>query len=620
MRSVTFILGLICVLASQAAAQPYFITDCASTVTTCLKPGSCTHGIISASAEATNGCLSGAINYTWQLDLNNDQSINRIGGSNFFNDSLPVGTHRIIFKAIDACFLSSTCEVIAVVKDCLPPVISAIGSFSAPLDIGDSCRLRVNVSQFLLNYSDNCTPKSQIKLGMRKAGTGTGFPSDTTATFGRCERGTNVIQLWARDQGGLLAQVNVLLLVQDAQNLCPCDTMTPIPPNPGPSPTQEFIRGCVRWPDSTAFELPYLLQLSNFTLPGTIAGTTGIAQDSTCFVIAKDTLLQLPIPITGYSSESVLYEVNSLDVLKIQRHILGLTPLPNVFAQAAADVNGTGTITVSDIVQIRRVILGGDSVFSGVPSFQFFSARGYSAFGKLLQFDTARISPTLPPNDFIAIKSGNVDQFTQGKLQNQQDRAALPLLYEVAMLTHNEGKIILKAAADAQNTAGWQFGLESPTHLSIAEKQFTDFELEQTSKGQIRLLSNYPQSRNLTAGDVVAELPFSLASAHLLPDFNLDKSFEAMWITETPDGQLIPQNMTLSQAKLQSRSLEIAPNPVKAGQNIRITNAPTSAWRLMHTSGQIQAFGANSNEITAPNVAGLYFLQVGNEVVKVVVE
>jgi hypothetical protein len=613
MRSLNFIWGLVCCfMAVTATAQPYFITDC-TPVSTCLKPGSCTHGIISASAEATNGCLSGALNYSWQLDLFNDQSINRLGGSNFFNDSLPVGTHRIIFKATDACFLSQTCEIIATVRDCLPPVVTANNVLSAPLDVGDSCRLRMSVSQFLINFNDNCTPKSQIKFGLRRLENGTGFPADTTVIFDRCNHGTNAVEVWAKDHGGLLTKVNTLVIVQDAQNLCPCDTMTPVIPDP-PIPGQQQIAGCVYWPDSSGFEFPYSIVLQKTTqlhFPGF---------DTKCYELKTDSAVLAQSTFTLLKGDDPLYEVNTLDILKIQRHILGLTPLPNVFALKAADVNNSGSITVADLTVLRKVILGAFPEFPDVSSFQFFNGRIYKTTGKLEYFDTISTLPSVSPFNFLALKSGNVDQFTTQINHNDAlDRTSMSISYEMQKLSATQGYLLFKADAAAQAVAGWQIGVQLPEGMRVdAAGNGTNW--QQLPNGSLRILSNYTQKRDFIQGEVLVSIPYTITAQEATPLIELNTDFEGMWITETQNGNLNKQSISLHLAtQSSSNEIQVSPNPVGAGQTIRLLGTGGN-WRILHSSGKTLARGAESQQITAPMAAGLYFLETGDAVVKFVVE
>ena len=67
--------------------------------------------------------------------------------------------------------------------------------------------------------------------------------------------------------------------------------------------------------------------------------------------------------------------VSTLDVLKIQRHILGLESLNSPYKLIAADVDNSGTISGGDLVEIRRLILGTQNAFTHVDSWRLLDAH-----------------------------------------------------------------------------------------------------------------------------------------------------------------------------------------------------------------------------------------------------
>jgi len=107
--------------------------------------------------------------------------------------------------------------------------------------------------------------------------------------------------------------------------------------------------------------------------------------------------------------------VSTLDIILIQKHILGIQELNSPYKLIAADVNASGSLTALDLLEMRKVILGIQEGFDGVPSWQMISTEH--------QF----IDPDNPytdeyPNtydiasleknmyiDFIGIKTGDVN-------------------------------------------------------------------------------------------------------------------------------------------------------------------------------------------------------------------
>ena len=63
--------------------------------------------------------------------------------------------------------------------------------------------------------------------------------------------------------------------------------------------------------------------------------------------------------------------VSTLDLVLIQRHILGLTKLDSPEKLLAADVNKDGKVTASDLVELRKLILSLSSKLNNNDSWIF---------------------------------------------------------------------------------------------------------------------------------------------------------------------------------------------------------------------------------------------------------
>ena len=77
--------------------------------------------------------------------------------------------------------------------------------------------------------------------------------------------------------------------------------------------------------------------------------------------------------LTFEKNESPLNGLSTFDMVLIVKHILGVQPLSSTLLLYAADVNNSTTITVYDLVLLRRLILAIDSELP-VPSWQFLPA------------------------------------------------------------------------------------------------------------------------------------------------------------------------------------------------------------------------------------------------------
>ena len=123
-----------------------------------------------------------------------------------------------------------------------------------------------------------------------------------------------------------------------------------------------------------------------------------------------------PITITPTRDGDDGNGVSTIDLVFIQRHILGLTPLNTPYKMIAADVNHSGSITTFDMVLLRQVILQNIDDFPTNTSWRFVDAEFvFTDSGNPFMDDfpeTITIEPVGGETyniDFVAIKIGDVN-------------------------------------------------------------------------------------------------------------------------------------------------------------------------------------------------------------------
>jgi photosystem II stability/assembly factor-like uncharacterized protein len=75
--------------------------------------------------------------------------------------------------------------------------------------------------------------------------------------------------------------------------------------------------------------------------------------------------------LTPSRNDNPLNGLTTYDLVLISKHILALEPLNSPYKIIAADANRSGSITTFDIVQLRKLILGIDTVFANNTSWRF---------------------------------------------------------------------------------------------------------------------------------------------------------------------------------------------------------------------------------------------------------
>ncbi|MEZ4910429.1 MAG: HYR domain-containing protein [Saprospiraceae bacterium] len=119
--------------------------------------------------------------------------------------------------------------------------------------------------------------------------------------------------------------------------------------------------------------------------------------------------------IHASKNNDILNGVSTLDLVFIQRHILGIETLTSPYAQIAADINNNRAITVGDLSELRKVILGEKSSFTNNTSWRFID-KGYhflpdeqpltQAFTELYNIDNLSNDMNI---NFVAVKIGDLN-------------------------------------------------------------------------------------------------------------------------------------------------------------------------------------------------------------------
>lgn len=188
-----------------------------------------------------------------------------------------------------------------------------------------------------------------------------------------------------------------------------------------------------------------------------------------CPCVACDSFI-----VTPYKNNDPLNGVSTFDLVLINKHILGIELLDNPYKMIAADANKSNTISTTDIVELRKLILGIYTELPNVTSWRFIR-EDYSfpnpanAFADLPLPETAIVPPNV--NDFVAIKVGDVNGNAEPgsfQFENTLDRAALqPLVLGTHVLTGRTGQNIEIPVfgLEQKPLLGWQAALDFDTTL-----------------------------------------------------------------------------------------------------------------------------------------------------------
>ncbi len=342
----------------------------------------------------------------------------------------PPGVHLVVFTATDGCGNTGIASTLVTVKDTKPPTAQCKpGQIFA---LGAQARVVVPPGAINHGSTDNCTQTNLLQFSL------------TPDTFNCQTLGAQNVTLRVTDLEGNTGTCQTYVIIQDTSSYCTGKTYA--------------VSGTL-----TNYKAAKVSEVPVF-----IHGPSNIWQT---FSDAFGKYIETEIPeaanyvVKPRHNERSLNGVNTIDVLKAQRHILGLEPLGTPYQQIAADVNNSRSITSSDIVEMRRLILGAIDTFNKVNSWRFVPSD-FVFPNPANPFTTSVPDSILLTNlsahqlhtNFVAIKMGDVDG-TANVADTRSGNVPTPIVLPDVQFAEGENLILPLQIADWDKWDAFQFEL-----------------------------------------------------------------------------------------------------------------------------------------------------------------
>ena len=172
--------------------------------------------------------------------------------------------------------------------------------------------------------------------------------------------------------------------------------------------------------------------------------------------------------VSGTKNDDYINGVSTLDLLFIQKHVLGQQSFDSPYKMIAADINNDKEITALDLIELRKLILGVYSelpnntswkIIDGAQSLSTINPWIYSEFLRINDLET-----DLNSEDFIGVKVGDVNLSAETSSINKpasSERKALTLEYTDAILSDGDF-VEVKLVSPEAELYGYQFTLSTP--------------------------------------------------------------------------------------------------------------------------------------------------------------
>ncbi|MDQ3140744.1 MAG: T9SS type A sorting domain-containing protein [Bacteroidota bacterium] len=425
---------------------PIIRSSCLDRVIDVFGPGC--QGFVNLIASADDDCTDSA-DLVWEhtVDLFNNGKLDSFerklnGPGPDASGIYPVGKHKVCFTVRDACGNERKCCFILTVRDGKKPTPYCLSSITTVI-MPSTKSLEIWAKDFNLNSEDNCTPKDSLKYAFLINGV---FVPNMVLD---CSfKGMTRFRIYVIDQAGNFDYCETTLDLQDPNKVCP---------------TGLSVQGDLQTAENKPLKNAKVIwdRLQPFSSNSTITDENGVFS-------FNNLTLNANYEIRAEKNDDHLNGITTQDIVFIQKHILGQTPLASPYKLIAADANNNGVITAADISEIRKIILGIQTEFSKNQSWRFVPKtyvfqNPSNPFPFLEKISYNYISQNHLNANFYAIKIGDISGnavTNQLHKSGSRSRHTIPMTVDHQLFNANqEVRIPVSIQADFL-MSGFQLSLE----------------------------------------------------------------------------------------------------------------------------------------------------------------
>ncbi len=528
---------------------------------------------------ATDECTPvDEIAYRWYVDPfiggdEDDYIYSSESDQNRLKGQFPVGLHRAYLIASDKCGNEDTCYVDFEVKDCkkptpycyhgiatvLMPTTGAIKVWAKDLDAGsfDNC----DKGELTFSFSDDIDDQSRE------------FTCDSV--------GTIPVTIYVWDASGNYDFCETYLSIQ-GNGVCNDSSAASIAGVISTENSENVQDVSVDLRTSTN---PF----SNFT-----TGADGL-------YAFNGVPMDRQYRVKAVRNNDFINGVSTLDLVFIQKHILGIQKLSSPYKIIAADINKSNTVTALDIVELRKLILGLYDEFPNNDSWRFVSkdyqfADRTQPWGFPFEVVIDKMSEGQNLIDLIGIKIGDVNStaLANGLLGASVRTSGAKLAFTIEEQSLNAGQEfrIPVRAKNFLGVEGYQFTINL-NGVTITEIQSGSINVSEDNFGFIN-----------------SEKGLVTTSWNSFEPVSIDKTDDLFYIVVRAD-----QNVNLSEA-FKFNSAITKSEAYAAGQVMNVSVEFTRGDALVET-GDFELYQNNPNPFSKTTTIGFVLPVKGSASLKI---
>ncbi len=358
------------------------LTDDCEDLFACTYDAECAAGYIELTKSATDDCTLPE-NLAWEarVDLNCDGSFDggletTISGTGSVADisgEYPIGDHCVYWSFTDKCGNVETCVQLFTIYNCKLPTPYCLNGLAVdlmPIDEDNDGDIDMGMIEL---WATDFDAGSYHPCGYDVVLSFSTNEGETNATFDCSHVEPDVIvQIYATviDENG-----DPVLLPDGSKLQSYCETVLDVQDNMNACPDDEEGTGGARYAieGNVATELNEMMENVEVDLNGAAVNDMTDEEGHYAFPPMDEGNSYVVVP---EKEDEYLNGVSTLDIVLIQRHILGIQDLGSPYKIIAADINNDEIVTAMDLVDVRRVILDIEDAFPNNTSWRFVD-KGY---------------------------------------------------------------------------------------------------------------------------------------------------------------------------------------------------------------------------------------------------
>ncbi|MBP6793914.1 MAG: hypothetical protein KA143_02615 [Saprospiraceae bacterium] len=305
------------------------------------------------------------------------------------------GTYNFAVYGNDGCGNESACNIKVEVKDCKAPTPYCLDAL-ATVVMPSAGSIEIWAREFNVNSEDNCTPKDKLKYSFTK-NTADANKILTCKDITNGREKTIPLDIYVTDEAGNSDFCKVVLSLQDnggaPGGVCP-DNLAAV----------ANVTGKLYTESKEGIEhATVIMKGENETYKTKSDGAYAFKE---VYMVGEHSL-------SANRDDNPMNGISTLDLVLIQKHIMGTELLNTPYKMIAADVNSNNDISAVDLLELRKLVLGiydklpESTSWKFIPKSHTFTSNdnpwGYPLEDKLTDMKVNMVS------DFIGVKMGDVN-------------------------------------------------------------------------------------------------------------------------------------------------------------------------------------------------------------------